>query len=121
MPRKKRNVLVVDDDPAARNVVVHLLRADPGFRVRGVAHDALEAIRLTGEDCPDLIVLDHEMPGLTGLAALPRLRAQCPEARIVMWSLSVEVEPQVRPAGGDGFVNKADSIDLLLDWLRSAA
>ena len=120
MPRRTRTVLVVDDDETARNVVVHLLRKDPAFRVKAVAHDGLEAIRLTGEECPDLIVLDHEMPGLTGLAALPRLREQCPQARIVLWSRTEAVRPLALSSGGDGFVNKAESIDLLLDWLRAA-
>ena len=120
MPRKIRSVLVVDDNPAARHVVVHMLRADPAFRVRGVAHDGLEAVELTGEHCPDLIVLDHEMPRMTGLDALPRLREQCPAARIVMWSLAAEIESAALEAGGDGFVNKADPIDRLLDWLRAA-
>lgn len=119
MPRKTRNVLVVDDSAAARNVVVHLLRRDPAFRVRGVAHDALEAVSLTGKDCPDMIVLDHEMPGMSGLEALPLLREQCPTARIVLWSLG-NLEDQALRAGGDGFVSKAEPIDRLLEWLRAA-
>lgn len=119
MPRKTRGVLVVDDDPAARNVLVHLLRRDPAFRVRGVAHDGLEAVELTGEHCPDLIVLDHEMPRMSGLEALPRLRQQCPAARIVMWSRSQEVEPLARAAGGD-FISKSEPIDRLMEWLRAA-
>ena len=120
MPRRTRGVLVVDDDPTARNVIVHVLRADPTFRVRGVAHDGLEAVRLTGESCPDLIVLDQDMPGPTGLQVLPRLREQCPDARIVLWSREEHVAPLVTAAGGDGFVSKADSLDRLLDWLRAA-
>lgn len=120
MPRSHRTVLVVDDNPAARRVVVHLLRGDPAFRVRGVARDGLEAIDLTGDFCPDLIVLDHDMPGMTGLQALPRLREQCPDARIVMWSLATDAAPAALAAGGDGFVSKAEPIDALLDWLRAA-
>ena len=120
MPRKTRSVLVVDDSEVARTVAVHLIRRDPKFRVRATAQDGLEAIDLADEECPDLIVLDHEMPGLTGLDALPRLRAQCPEARIVLWSRVEEVGPLALSAGGDGFINKSDSIDRLLDWLRAA-
>ena len=120
MPRKTRRVLVVDDNPAARNVVVHLLRADPAFRVHGVAHDGLQAIDLVGDDCPDLIVLDDDMPRLSGLAALPSLRRSCPAAKIVLWSLGDEVASRVEQAGGDGFVSKSAPIDHLLDWLRAA-
>lgn len=120
MPRKIRSELVVDDRAAACNVVVHLLRRDPAFRVRAVAHDTLEAVELAGQDCPDLIVLDHQMPGMTGLQALPLLREQCPDARIVMWTLAGEVEHAALRAGDDGFVNKADPIDDLLDWLHAS-
>ena len=121
MPRKLRSVLVVDDDDAARNIIVHMLRRDPSFRVRAVARDGLEAIELTGDNCPDLIVLDHEMPRMTGLEALPTLRAQCPQARIVLWSRSTDVEHLVASAGGDGFISKDEPIDRLVAWLKAAA
>jgi CheY-like chemotaxis protein len=121
MPRKTRSVLVVDDNDAARNVVVHLLRREPRFRVRAVAHDGLEAIDLTGDECPDLIVLDHEMPRMTGLEALPALRAQCPQARIVMWSMDSDVEAAALSAGGNGFISKAEPIERLIEWLKGAA
>jgi DNA-binding NarL/FixJ family response regulator len=121
MHRKTRSVLIVDDNDAARNVVVHLLRREPRFRVRAVAHDGLEAIDLTGDECPDLIVLDHEMPRMTGLAALPTLRAQCPDARIVMWSLSDSIAAEVHSAGGDGFISKSEPVDRLIEWLKAAA
>lgn len=115
MPRKIRRVLVVDDNPAARNVVIHLLRRDRGFRVHGVASDGLEAIDLAGQDCPDLIVLDDDMPHMTGIEALPALRLSCPDAKIVLWTRD---EPAA--VGGDAWISKADGIDRLLDWLRAA-
>jgi hypothetical protein len=41
-------------------------------------------------------------------------------ARIVMWSLSTDVEPLALQAGGDGFISKAEPIDRLMEWLRAA-
>ena len=120
MPRKTRSVLVVDDDEMARAVVSHLIRREPGFRVRATAVDGQQALALVDEECPDLIVLDQEMPGRLGLEVLPQLRTRCPQARIVLWSLDVALESLVRPAGGDGFVSKAEPLERLLDWLRAA-
>jgi DNA-binding NarL/FixJ family response regulator len=120
VPRKTRSVLVVDDSEVARTVVVHLIRQDPTFRVRATAHDGLAALDLASEQCPDLIVLDQEMPGPKGLDVLPRLRALCPEARIVLWGTDPSLEPLVAPAGGDGFISKADPLERLMDWLRAA-
>ena len=120
MPRKTRSVLVVDDSEVARTVVVHMIRKDPSFRVRATAHDGLAAIDLADEQCPDLIVLDQDMPGPSGLDVLPRLRALCPGARIVLWANDPALEALVVPAGGDGFVNKADPLERLMDWLRAA-
>lgn len=120
MPRKQRSVLVVDDDEMARAVVMHLIRREPGFRVRAAAADGGEALALIDEECPDLIVLDQEMPGRLGLEVLPDLRHRCPQARIVLWSLDPAVEALVAAAGGDGFVNKSEPLDRLLDWLRAA-
>lgn len=120
MPRKTRSVLVVDDSEVARTVVVHMIRKDPKFRVRATAHDGLEAIDLADEQCPDLIVLDQEMPGPKGLEVIPRLRALCPQARIVLWGSDPSLEPLVAQAGGDGFICKTEPLERLMDWLRAA-
>jgi two-component system nitrate/nitrite response regulator NarL len=120
VPRKTRSVLVVDDSELARTLVVHLLRRDPKFRVRATAHDGLQAIDLADEECPDLIVLDQDMPGPKGLEVIPRLRALCPAARIVLWSTDPSLEPLVAAVGGDGFISKSEPVEKLMDWLHAA-
>lgn len=120
MPRKTRSVLIVDDNPTARTVVTHLIRKDPRFRVRAVARDGVEALDLTADGCPDLIVLDNEMPRMTGLQVLPLLRERCPDARIVVWSMDESVKDAAVAAGGDGWIDKSAPLDHLLDWLRAA-
>ena len=116
MPRKTRSVLVVDDSEVARTVAVHMIRRDPKFRVRATARDALEALDLAAEQCPDLIVLDQHMPGPSGVDVIPRLRELCPNARIVLWAS--EPLPDDLPSGADGFVGKAEPPERLMDWLR---
>ncbi|MDT7571212.1 MAG: hypothetical protein QOE05_1386 [Actinomycetota bacterium] len=120
MPRKTRSVLVVDDSELARTLIVHLLRRDPKFRVRATAHDGLAAINLAEEECPDLIVLDQDMPGPKGLEVIPRLRQLCPDARIVLWASDPSLEPLVAGVGGDGFISKAEPVESLMAWLHAA-
>lgn len=120
MPYKKRKVLLVDDNPTARTVASHLISRDRRFRVTAVARDGLEALDLARDDCPDLVVLDNEMPRMSGMEVLPVLRERCPEARIVIWSMDTSVRDQALAAGGS-FVDKGEPIDRLMDWLRSAA
>ena len=120
MPRKTRTVLIVDDNATARNVLTFLIRQDPKLRVKACAHDGLEAVDLTGDECPDVIILDHEMPRLTGLDALPQLREQCPEARIIMWSTAVHLRDSAVAAGGDAFVDKMEPLETLMRELRAS-
>ncbi|MCU1591898.1 MAG: response regulator transcription factor [Frankiales bacterium] len=118
MPRKTRSVLIVDDNEVARTVAVHMIRRDPKFRVRGTAHDGLAAIDLAEDECPDLIVLDQQMPGSDADDVIPRLRELCPEARIVVWGNDPTLRGMTSPV--DGFVSKAESPERLMDWLRAA-
>jgi CheY-like chemotaxis protein len=75
-------VLVVDDDPAIRDVVADLLR-EAGYLVQEAA-DGASAIRAVVTSAPDLVLLDIEMPGLSGVEALRTIRAVAPAARVVM-------------------------------------
>lgn len=70
-------VLVVDDDPVVSRVIVELLAQD-GYTV-DVASDANEAIQHINNACPDVIILDIGLPGMSGLELLLRLRqGDCP-------------------------------------------
>lgn len=98
-------ILVCDDDPSLRELV----RAVLGPRYRFVeAADGIEALALTRELKPDLIVLDVMLPGLSGIEVLEALRLddELRSIRVVVitaWS-HAEIEAQV--AGADRFVSK---------------
>jgi two-component system chemotaxis response regulator CheB len=66
---RELRVLVADDSPAARRLLVGILDGDPALRVAGEAADGSEAIRLTERLRPEVIVMDVLMPGIDGLAA----------------------------------------------------
>jgi two-component system LytT family response regulator len=72
---KPFGVLVVDDEAPARNKVKRLLAADARFAVLGEAADGLEALARVESLRPELLLLDVQMPGLTGLELVEALAA----------------------------------------------
>lgn len=75
-------VLVCDDEPDIRSLY-QLAFEQEGAEVE-LADDGDTAIDAARAFCPDLIVLDLKMPRMGGMAALPSLRATCPEASVVI-------------------------------------
>ncbi|MGH3001723.1 MAG: response regulator [Gaiellaceae bacterium] len=106
-------LLIVDDHAVVRAGLRLLLAAEDDFDVVGEAGDTREAIFEARALKPDVILLDVVMPGESGIEALPRLKAEAPEAKVLV--LSMQDDPRyVREAfaqGANGYVLKeaADS------------
>jgi two-component system chemotaxis response regulator CheY len=79
-------LLIVDDSKIALAQLGSIIDAIEGAEVADTAEDGLGAIRCASATHPDLILMDIVMPHMDGLAALRMLRAQNPEARVVMLS-----------------------------------
>ncbi len=79
-------VLVVDDHPIVRQGLVSVLEDETDFAVVGAAEDAETAVALAAAHRPDVVLLDLELPGQDGVAALPRLLAASPGARVLVFT-----------------------------------
>jgi two-component system chemotaxis response regulator CheB len=79
-------VMVVDDSAVIRGMLGRWLEAEPDLALVGVAGSAEEALRRLETCAADVCVLDVEMPGMSGIEALPRLLAARPAMRVVMAS-----------------------------------
>lgn len=75
-----KRVLVADDEAAILNVVSYKLR-NAGLEVIA-AHDGRQALELAKSECPDLLIIDYQMPGLNGLEVCLQLRAEARTVRI---------------------------------------
>jgi two-component system LytT family response regulator len=69
-PSAERRVLIVDDEEPARRLLVEYLRQHPRWSVVAQAKNGLEAVKLTQEHRPDLLLLDVQMPKLDGFEVL---------------------------------------------------
>ena len=98
-------VLVVDDDPTVREVVLSYLRAER-YDVAEAA-DGETALSMVGHDRPDLVVLDVMLPGLDGLEVCRRLRLQGDLPVIMLTALGTEADRVVGlELGADDYLTK---------------
>jgi DNA-binding NarL/FixJ family response regulator len=81
---RRLRVLVADDHAMYRIAVQQLVNTAPDLEIAGVARDGAEAWSMTLELNPDVVVLDGDMPIVSGIEVLARLRTEMPQVRIVL-------------------------------------
>ena len=77
-------VLLVDDNESIRTLLRYSFQMDPRFQIVGEAYDGRSAMRAVESEKPDVIVLDLMMPLMDGFHALPQIRMQAPEAKVLV-------------------------------------
>jgi two-component system response regulator NreC len=123
MSDEEITVVLADDHAVVRKGLRLLLEAESGLRVKAEAGTVPDAIRMARAHRPDILVLDLNMPGGSGLAAIPTIRAEAPMTAIVV--LTMQDDPsfarKALQAGALGFVLKEAADDELLGAIRLAA
>ena len=120
-PRRLR-VLVVDDHTLFRRGLIALLSGDDRFDVVAEAGDTNEALLRARAAQPDLILLDHHMPGVNGIDALGSLREAAPQARVLMLTVSEDAQDLASAlrGGACGYLLKTVDSDMLASSLLRA-
>ena len=116
-------VLLIDDHPLMRRGIKQLVELDDNFEVIADVSGGAEGISVALQTSPDLIILDLNMKGLSGLDTLKGLRAEGVDARIVILTVSDAKNDifALVDAGADGYLLKDTEPDTLLEQLKAIA
>jgi DNA-binding NarL/FixJ family response regulator len=99
-------VLVVDDQEPYRKAMAAVVAATEGFAVVGAAQTGEESLAAAAELLPDLVLMDVNLPGIDGVEATRRLRAQQDGVVVVLLSTYDEEDFDARGSGAASYVPK---------------
>jgi DNA-binding NarL/FixJ family response regulator len=114
-------VLVADDHPVVRHGLCTMLEIEDDIVVVGRAADGEEAVAQARETHPDIILMDVQMPNVDGIEAMRRIRADDPEARVIVLTTYRDEDyifPSLR-AGAKGYLLKDASREELAAAIRA--
>jgi DNA-binding NarL/FixJ family response regulator len=118
MENKPLNFLIGDAQPKVRFGLRLLLEQQSGWKVTGEAEDAMQLLDHIRLGCPDLVLLDWELPGKPVLTLLAMIRQACPHLWVVFMSSNDELRRPALQAGADIFAYKADPPEKLLALIQ---
>ena len=118
----RARVALVDDHAVFRSGLRELLE-EHGFEVVGEAGDGQDGVRLAAETAPDVIVMDLNMPGMSGVEATRRICETSPTARVLMLTVSPDDDDikEAVLAGACGYLLKDAEIDSVVAGVAAAA
>ncbi|MGB5757816.1 MAG: response regulator transcription factor [Acidimicrobiales bacterium] len=116
-------LVVADDHPIVRSGIVALLAAEPDVEIVAEASSGREAVEAALEHRPSAVLMDLRMPELDGVGAIEAIRAEWPDAAIVVLTTYDSDEAIVRAieAGATGYLLKDAPSENLIDAVRRAA
>jgi len=113
-------VLIVEDNEKNMKLVRDVLQAKGYGTLEAVSGEA--AVQLAGQHQPDLVLMDIQLPGISGIEAFKRLRADAKTARIPVAALTASVtsadRSAIKEAGFDAFISKPINLKEFLDTVK---
>jgi DNA-binding NarL/FixJ family response regulator len=121
--RDEPRVLLVDDHDLFRTGLRNLLEEEGGVLVAGEATNGSEAVRLVRELAPDVVVMDLNMPSMTGVEATRHITALSPLTRVIVLTISDEDRDVLDAivAGACGYLLKDSSISEVIAGIHAAS
>lgn len=121
MSYEKIKVLLVDDQTMIRQGFSYVINLQDDMNLIGEASDGLEAIKLAKEKRPDVILMDIQMPNLSGIDATKEIMKQLPTTKIVILTTFDDQEYiyQGIRSGAIGFLLKDAEVEEMLGAIRS--
>jgi DNA-binding NarL/FixJ family response regulator len=121
-PPEKLRVVIVDDHPVYRQGLAKLL-VECGVDVVAQAGNGVEALRIVEENAPDVVVMDLNMPGMSGVEVTRRLTERTPASRVLVVSVSAQEDDVTEAilAGANGYVLKDGPVEEVVAGIQAAA
>jgi DNA-binding NarL/FixJ family response regulator len=118
----KTTIVVADDHPLLRDGIVNLLEKEEDLEVIGQASNGEEVVRLVDAKCPDVVVMDIEMPMLDGIDATRQIKANHPQVSVIALTIhdGEEYIAAVLDAGAAGYLLKTTYGKELVQAIRAA-
>jgi NarL family two-component system response regulator LiaR len=108
-------VLIVDDHQVVRHGMNRILKADKNIQIVGEAANGNEAVSLCAKLRPDVVVMDHMMPGMNGVEAAREIKSKTPKTKVLMLTLySDDVVKHALEAGVEGYLLKDSDGDQII-------
>jgi len=119
----KIKLLLVDDHALVREGIRSSLLRYPSIEITGEAANGKEALRKARQLCPDVILMDLNMPEMSGLEATPLIRKHCPNTRVIALTVhdNKEYVFRILRSGAQGYVVKDTSPEELIRAIQAVA
>jgi two-component system, NarL family, nitrate/nitrite response regulator NarL len=114
--KNRIRILLADDHPLVRRGIGSCLARQPGLEIIGEACDGREALLKVRELMPDMVLLDIDMPHVSGLAVAEVVRKELPRIKVLILSMHQQPEYVLRilQSGAHGYVLKESPVEELL-------
>jgi len=102
-------ILLVDDHPLIRRALRDILEQESDLLVIGEAADGQEAVEMTGEHQPDVVIMDISMPVMSGVDATKEIKASYPSTLVLILTVHTDIETifRILQAGASGYLVKS--------------
>jgi two-component system nitrate/nitrite response regulator NarL len=119
--KNRIRIVLADDHPVVRQGIAFCLARHPGLEVVGEASDGREALGKIRELMPDLVLMDIDMPHMSGLAVAEVLRRELPGIKVLILSMHQQSEYVLRilQSGAHGYVLKESPVEELVQAIET--
>jgi DNA-binding NarL/FixJ family response regulator len=113
-------VLLADNRQEVRSALRLRLEQEPDIVIAGEVTKAGEMLAQVMTTCPDVVLIDCELPGLKAREIVAELRSLCPHLLVIALCSRPEMRQAALAAGADAFISKGDSPESLLATIKKA-
>jgi YesN/AraC family two-component response regulator len=116
--KKKSRILIVDDSLSFRMGMRALLEIQPDMQEIGMAPNGHKAMELVEELQPDLVLLDAQMPDMTGIEVTQKIKSRWPKVKVILMTMYSDFRSKAIESGADTFLTKGIPPEHVLSLIR---